>query len=332
MDPFSHALLGAASGRALARRYNRAAMVAGLAGALLPDADVLIGSGSDPLLAVEYHRHFSHSFAVAPLGALLAAGAVWFALRRRVPYGVLWWAALAGFVSAILLDACTSYGTQLLWPFSDARHAWRIISVVDPLMTLILLAGVVTALKTASAVPAWIALAVALVYLGGGWLQRERAEAVVQALAATRGHAVDRIEVKPTLGNLLLWRSIYLNGSDFVVDAVRAGPFSSLVVYAGGSLRRITPRELTPPLPAGSAQAHDVARFERLSEGFLARHPDRPEVIGDVRYAMLPDSVRPLWGIAIDPARPDRHVEFLTFRDFTAQDRQRFLAMLRGSR
>jgi inner membrane protein len=330
MDPASHALLGALCGRGVARGHGRAAMLAGAAGAMLPDADVLIRSASDPLLVVEYHRQFSHSFTVAPLGALLAAGVVWLMLRRRSPFGALYWAALAGFLSAILLDACTSYGTQLLWPFTDARYAWRVISVVDPLMTFLLLAGTVAALRADSAAWARLTLLAALLYLGCGWAQRERATAAMMELAASRGHAVERIEVKPTLGNLLLWRSVYLHNDRFVVDAVRVGPFSSPAVYAGGAVKRIAPQDLTPPLPADSVQARDVARFARLSEGFLARHPERPEVIGDVRYAMLPDSVRPLWGIAIDPARPDRHVEFLTFRDFTAQDRRRFLAMLRG--
>lgn len=330
MDPVSHALLGAASGRSVAHRHGRYAMLAGLAGALLPDADVLIGSGGDPLLAVEYHRHFSHSLTAAPLGALFAAGAVWLALRRRAAFGVLYVAALAGFVSAILLDACTSYGTRLLWPFDDARFSWSIVAVIDPLMTLILIAGTVLALKTDSAARARVTLFLALIYLGGGWMQRERAAAVTQELAAARGHAIERMEVKPTLGNLMLWRSIYLNGHEFLVDAVRIGPFSAPFVYPGGAVQRIAPQDLTPPLPAGSVQAQDVARFDRLSEGFLVRHPDRPEVIGDVRYAMLPDSVRPLWGIAINPAHPDRHVSFLTFRSFTAEDRQRFFTMLRG--
>ncbi|MCW5603100.1 MAG: metal-dependent hydrolase [Burkholderiales bacterium] len=331
MDPVSHALLGAACGRSVARSHGRAAMLAGVAGALLPDADVLIHAAGDPLFTIEYHRHFSHSFAVAPLGALIAAGAVWLALKRRAGLGVLYFAALAGFLSAILLDACTSYGTHLLWPFDDTRFAWRVIAVVDPVMTLILLAGVVLAFRIDSAAWARAAVALAVVYLGCGWIQRERASEAVEQLAASRGHAVVRPEVKPTLGNLLLWRSVYPAGSDYVADAVRVGPFSRPIVYPGRTVPRVVPEDLSPPLPAGSVQALDVARFARLSEGYLARHPDHPDVIGDVRYAMLPDDVRPIWGIRIDPHRADYHVELLTFREFTAQDRRRFLAMLRGA-
>ncbi|MDP1717511.1 MAG: hypothetical protein Q8L40_05495, partial [Burkholderiales bacterium] len=221
-------------------------------------------------------------------------------------------------------------GTRLLWPFADTRFAWSVVAVVDPLPTLMLLAGVILALKAGSAPRARIAIATVVLYLGVGALQQARVRDAAEQLAASRGHIISQHEVKPTLGNLLLWRSIYLADGKFMVDAVRAGPLSSPVVYPGGGIARITPADMTPLLPAASVQAKDVARFAQLSEGYLARHPERPEIIGDVRYAMLPDSVRPIWGIVIDPAQPERHVDFVTLRGFTHDDRQRFVGMLRG--
>ena len=41
-----------------------------------------------------------------------------------------------GYATHALLDTCTTYGTQLLWPFTDARFAWNTVSVVDPMFTL----------------------------------------------------------------------------------------------------------------------------------------------------------------------------------------------------
>ncbi len=35
------------------------------------DLDVLIKSSTDPLLALEYHRHFTHSLLFIPVGALV---------------------------------------------------------------------------------------------------------------------------------------------------------------------------------------------------------------------------------------------------------------------
>lgn len=330
MDPLSHALLGAASGQSVSRARPAVAALAGVMGALLPDADVLIGSDIDPLLTLEYHRQFTHALVSAAVGALVAAGVLWLLLRRHAAFSGLYWPALAGYVSALLLDACTSYGTQLLWPFTDKRFAASIVAVVDPVVTLALLVGVVVALRRATVAPARVAVAAVALYLGFGWLQRERAENFIEQAAISRGHAITRHEVKPTLGNLLLWRSVYQTGQQYVVDAARVSPLSPPVLYPGGALRRIEPIDLVPPLTLNSVQANDLVRFARMSEGFLVRHPALPDVIGDVRYSMLPDSTRPLWGIVIHPEREDEHVGFRTFRDHTREDRQRFFSMLRG--
>lgn len=329
MDPLSHALLGAAGGQLAGRGHVREAALAGFAGAMLPDADVFIGAADDPLLNIEFHRHFTHAFVSAPIGALLMAGLCWL-LRRRVPFMVLYWPALIGFLSAILLDACTSYGTRLLWPFSMQRYSWSVVAVVDPLFTLTLLVGVVLSLRTRRVRPAALALAAALFYLGLGWLQHERAAGEMEAVALERGHQAWELEVKPTMGNLLLWRSIYLHDGRYVVDGVRVGVLKDTVLYQGASAPRVTADDFVPPLPADSVQAADIGRFAQLSEGYLIRHPDQPLVIGDVRYALLPDSLRPIWGIVLDPARPQRHVAFETFREVSPEARRRFVAMLRG--
>ena len=326
MDPLSHGLLGAVCGRAVVRRGARDAMLAGAAGAWLPDADVLLRSSADPLLTMELHRTFSHSFIAAPVGAALAATAVWLLRRRQAGWRALYAAALAGFLSAILLDACTSYGTQLGWPFSAARHAAGVIAVVDPLMTLLLLAGAGLAWRRRSAVPAWAALACALAYLGLGSLQQARALAAVSALAATRGETPGRVAVKPTLGNLVLWRAVYETAGGFGIAAVSVSPFGAAVVYPGLS----QPRLDLATVDASPLQHRDLARFSTVSDGWLVRHPDHEDVIGDIRYAMLPDAHRPLWGVRLQRDAPARHVTLETFRAFSAEDRARFLALLQG--
>ena len=330
MDLVSHALLGAASGYAVDRGRARVTLLAGAAAALLPDIDVLISSDVDPLLSLEFHRHFTHSFVAAPFGAALVAGVLWLAFKGKQTFRPLFIAALAGYLSAILLDACTSYGTQLLWPFSDRRYAASIVAVVDPIVTLILLAGVIVAFRRSSARAAAATVALAVAYLGFGWIQRERAEGVIERTAAARGHEVSRYEVKPTMGNLLVWRCVYRSGNDYVVDAARVGFFSKPLLYTGGTARAVAPVDVVPPLTPNSVQAADVVRFGKVSNGWLARHPSRPNVIGDIRYSMLPDDTRPLWAIEIFPDREDHHVSFHTFREWTGPNRARFVAMLRG--
>jgi inner membrane protein len=158
-------------------------------------------------------------------------------------------------------------------------------------------------------------------------VQRERAEAEATELARGRGHHPVRLSVKPTLGNVVLWRSVYLAGDRFHAAALRVA--ASTRAYPGGSLARVDPGEVPGVVP-GSVLGRDVARFDRIADGWLVRHPDRPEVLGDARYSMLPNGTAPLWGIAVDPALPDRHVRFLVFREMNPAIRWDFLAMLLG--
>jgi inner membrane protein len=107
-------------------------------------------------------------------------------------------------------------------------------------------------------------------------------------------------------------------------------PWQTPRYYPGAALPRLDPASVQA-LPAQSTQAQDLRRFQFFSDDWLIRHPDDPQVIGDLRYAGLPNGVRPLWGIRIDPTQPDRHVAFEAFRSFSAQERQTFLQMLRGA-
>jgi inner membrane protein len=74
-----------------------------------------------------------------------------------------------------LLDACTNYGTHLLWPFSPVRVAWHWITTIGPWLTLILLVGLVFAVRRRSRGPALLALLLGLGYVGLAAWQRERA-------------------------------------------------------------------------------------------------------------------------------------------------------------
>lgn len=73
-----------------------------------------------------------------------------------------------------------------------------------------------------------------------------------------------------------------------------------------------------------------MQRFIAFADDLPVRHPSRPEMIGDARYAMLPTRIEPLWGILLDPHAPQAHVRFEVDRKLTAEIRARFTAMLLG--
>lgn len=330
MDLITQGLAGALLAQSAARvpDARRAALIGAIAG-MLPDADILIHATDDPLFSIEYHRHFTHSLLFVPLGALLVTLLAWPFLRERLSAVRIYGFALLGMLSAGLLDACTSFGTHLLWPLSDERIAWNLIAIVDPVFSLVLLVALLVAWRRRSVVPARYGIGLALLYLSLAFVQQQRAMDVILELAGERGHDIERLEVKPTLGNILLWRTLYQVKDLFYVDAVRVGWLSTPRYYAGEPIARGVPDDLGV-IPVDSVLMQDIERFSKLSDGYLVRHPEQPWVLGDIRYAMLPNSIRPLWGIHINTALPEEHVEFLTLRDMNPEIRQEFLDMLLG--
>ena len=140
MDPLSQAAIGAAAAQSGSRASTlRHALWIGALAGMAPDLDVLIQSNTDPLLALEYHRQFTHSLFFVPVGALICACVFYPLVRQRLTFRSVWFFAALGYGTHGLLDACTTYGTQLLWPLTNARFAWHNVSVIDPLFTLPLL-------------------------------------------------------------------------------------------------------------------------------------------------------------------------------------------------
>ncbi len=316
MDPVTQGVLGASFPQSLNR--NRWAAAAGLLGffaGMAADLDVLIRSSTDSLLFLEYHRQFTHALIFIPVGGLLCALVLHPLLGRRHALSfrqTLLFCSL-GYATHALLDACTTYGTQLFWPFSDMRIAWNTISIIDPLFTLPLLLGVVAAARKRRARYAQLALIWGLSYMALGLYQREAAEAMGWELARSRGHEPLRLEAKPSFANILLWKIVYETPERFYVDAVRATIAPRL--YPGNSIAQLDLARDLPWLQADTQQARDVERFRWFSNGYIARDPVDANRVIDIRYSMLPNEVAALWSIALDPsATPEQHAAYEVHR------------------
>ena len=328
MDPVSQGALGAALATATQDRKKQLFTVAwlGALSGMAPDLDVLIQSGTDPLLFLEYHRQFSHALVFIPLGALLVAWPLYGFARKSLSWRQTYLACLAGYATHGLLDACTSYGTQLLWPFSDVRVAWNNSSIVDPLFTLPLLALVVAAAMLGKRILGVVAMAWALCYLATGWIQQERAMAIAERQAQARGHTPERLSVKPSFGNVLLFKSIYANQGIYYVDAVRVGLTTHWC--NGSSIARFDKNKSFSQLAVDSQQAQDIERFRWFSDDYLAQ--DKFGRIIDMRYSMVPDSIDAMWGITVDVTNPSDHVGWWASRQLGPEQRARFVDLLLG--
>ncbi|MEO5339905.1 MAG: metal-dependent hydrolase [Magnetococcus sp. MYC-9] len=331
MDPVTHALLGGTTAVLFTSRHRLAtAAVVGGCAALLADLDVLIQSDQDPLLQLEFHRQFTHALIFTPVGGLVATLLLWWWARARATFRQTWIMACWGYVTAGPLDACTSYGTQLLWPFSDLRIAWSIVPVVEPVTTALL--AVFLLLTVLRHHKRWAVAGGVMVglWFGVAWFQHQRASDMAMVWAQQRGDQVEALHIKPTMMNLVLWRAVYKIGPDIQSVALRPGLWGEARLYPGERARWIDPARPLPGIPMESVLGQDVRRFVRLSDHFVVIHPRHPHVIGDGRYALLPHTIDPLWGITLDPDRSGRHAPFDSFRAWGPETVGVLLHMLLG--
>jgi inner membrane protein len=316
MDPITQSLLGAAAAHAaFSRRLGRAAIAVGLVGGEVIDFDVFLAPLADPALPHALHRHFTHSLAFVPVGGLIAAAPFALVPSLRRKWGAVYGAATLACLTHPFLDNCTSYGTHLLWPVDGARTAWDSMSIIDPIFTMILLTGVLASLVRGAARPAMIALAMALAYVGLGFVQHARAIGAQSALAAERGHEIapGRGRAMPTLGNLVVWRSVYEAEGRLWADAVRVPLGGAAQVRRGTSIARFTARDIPPHLARDERVRLVFTEFEAFATGFVGRVPapggaapsSGAIALGDVRYSFETGGFAPIWGLVIDPSAPD---------------------------
>jgi len=302
MDPVTHALVGAAVGYACGGRTlgRHAAGLGALAG-LVPDLDNFISSESDPLIYVEYHRHFTHSLLFSFAGAWLPMVPWLMRPEFRSRWRLMWLCAWLAYLSHCLLDASTTWGTQLFWPFARTRVSWDVIAIVDPMFTLalgVVLAFAIVRQKHRAAI---VGLGIALAYLAFGTLQHARASAVQRKAARQRQHSIERAQVMPTLANNIVWRSVYLTEGKIHSDRIRVGWFSRGRIREGTSLPLMTHEQLREAERAGNRAHRGFDRFLWFSDGWVARDPKEDSIIGDMRYSRSTEAFDPVWGIRFIP-------------------------------
>jgi len=155
MDPITHAALGASIGyTCFHRQLGPQAAVIGAVAAMCPDLDILYGATEGSFGRLVSHRGVTHSLFFGPVVGSMVGWFWWrrSARRKELPPasspGPLIWIGLfsLALLSHPLLDLFTSYGTQLLAPFSRARFALHAIPIVDPAYSVTLVIGLAAGL------------------------------------------------------------------------------------------------------------------------------------------------------------------------------------------
>ena len=332
MDPISQGSLGAVLPQSVLQRENlgRLTLCGALAG-LAPDLDILISSDVDPLLFLIFHRQFTHALIFIPVGALIVAGGLFPFLRKSIEFRYIYLACLLGYATHGLLDSCTSYGTVLFWPFSDYRVAWNIISILDPAFTVPLLLAVIAGLIWRRPWLPRLGIAWAIMYLSLGVVQSQRALDAGEHLAASRGHVPERLTIKPSIANQLLWRLIYEHDDVFYVDAIRVGLTKNPMICGETATVAVLNTKKHLPWLNDGQQLVDVDRFSWFSQGYVALDPTASNRVIDVRYATVPNQLAALWGIELDrTGGPKDHVRFVNLQRVDEGQLDVFGSYLRG--
>lgn len=222
MDSVTQAALGAAvGGIVLGRRLGRKAVLVGALLGSLPDLDVVLDYG-DAVTNITEHRGFSHSlFVLTGLASLLALLSARFSPARDI--SLAQWSAFFGLILIThpLLDALTTYGTQLLWPLESPPVAWPIVFIIDPFYSLPLLTCLIAALFTRR-VRHWCAwgLGISSVYLVLALGAKLTVDHRLTPVLAEQGLEKAPSLIQPTPFNILLWRATVVDGDRYYESLV----------------------------------------------------------------------------------------------------------------
>lgn len=212
MDPITQGALGAIVAQiTTGKRLKKSSALIGALSGMAPDLDILI-RGDDPLTPLIYHRHFTHSLAFIPIGALLCTLVFWLLFRNiSKAYGFknIYLASFAGYATHGLLDAFTTYGTMLYWPFSNARVSWDLISIVDPFYTGMLIIGVFFYLFSKHKKITVAFFVLSCLYIGFGAYQKNIVYNMQTKMAQNRGVTPVKRRIVPVMLSMTLWRGIF---------------------------------------------------------------------------------------------------------------------------
>ncbi len=211
MDSLTQIVLGASIGEVvLGRKIGNKAMLYGAIGGTIPDLDVLASHFTDTVTALEIHRGFTHSIVFSVLMAPLFS---WLVTRYESYKNKKQWAWFFFwvFITHPLLDAHTTWGTQLFWPF-DLRLAFKTIFVIDPIYTIPFLVFLIATMfqkrnSTKRRLYNGIGLTLSTAYLALTFILKYSAFSNFEKALANQNIVYNNIDTRPSALNTVLWNA-----------------------------------------------------------------------------------------------------------------------------
>lgn len=329
MDPITHALFGTSAIRTCTsnKRFARV----GLISSVFPDIDVILHLFLGGFVPIYLHRHFTHSLIFACFASFAIAIIASRHTNSKRSFLQMHLAAFAGYLSHLLLDLFTAYGTAIAWPFSVSRMQYGFVNVVDPIPTLILAVALTIDYLRENTLFTKIGMVLFACYIGFGALQQHRTTKVVHQIAKTRNHEIESLIVHPSLGNTLLWKAVYTAQGRIYTVAIRSSISGNIKIYGGQSAKLASIHSIKQNIKSAK-QLRELEMLNTFAHAFIGQKQlDGKLYVADLRYSMLPNKITPLWELELDPEDPKGKTSFRRkFYDTNRSVTREFWRMIKG--
>lgn len=286
MDSLTQATLGAAVGEAiLGKKLGNRALAWGLLFGTLPDLDVFLPF-LDHAQKLTVHRGASHSLLIMVIASLALAkplAKLW--KKEKISPTRAGCFVFLAWITHVLLDCFTVYGTSVLWPFSETRIAFNNLFIIDPLYTLPLLICLVWLCfyrtkklqKKRAALLHW-GLGLSTGYIALTFGLKSLVSSAFEADLARREITYERRMEAPTPFNTLLWRAVVDRGDELWVG------YRSVFELPSAPVRwTIYPRRAETL--AGMEAQREIEIVKWFSRGWWIARPHAEGVwVGDMRF------------------------------------------------
>lgn len=221
MDSFTQIVLGVGVAQCtLPKKIGNHALWVGALFGTLPDLDVWLSQWlyQDPLVKVLFHRGFSHSILFFMILSVVCA----YFFRKIKFFGFISYAQWVQSIFLILLthsllDIFTTWGTQIFWPLST-KISLHSIFVIDIFYTLPLLFGVIWSIFKKQVKYSYIGLIISTLYLFLTLAVQYFVKTKV--IESLKNEKIEKIIVKPTAFNIILWTVIIEKQDSFFINQV----------------------------------------------------------------------------------------------------------------
>jgi len=295
MDSLSQIVLGAAVGEAvLGKKIGNKAMVWGGIAGTIPDLDIIASPFMTELESLVFHRGITHSFLFTIVGAFGFGALIhWFYKRKknRTEDTTRWdWIKLFFwcFITHVLLDCFTTYGTQVFSPFTDYRAAVGSVAVADILYTLPFITCLIVASRKTKGSKSrsfwnWLGIGWSCFYLMLTMINRQQVIKHYENTLVEQNIAYQDIIIVPVILSNFLWTATVELEDEFLI-----GRYS---IFDTSPIRFTRLKKNYDLLAKDIPNDHTLKTLSWFSEGFfnVVRRQDGKLQLNDLRFGMVVD-------------------------------------------